>query len=461
MSNVATASTKTEPYSTLAVVTTGYADVVLKITNGSSQPTSFKIVNDAGTAMTSSDISVPGSTSSNTTLKRLTPGKQYNLYLQRLESGTYVNQISDTSTKTQMTTFTCASSTITSSVAYSGATATISIVSTADDLNLNYLLFTTAAFTASSKTPQVTPATQAITQLTGLSPSTSYTLLLVNSEPGTTDGPYTDKIWYNQIDKNVFTTSGAATLSVASVMCTSAVLSWTGDTSSFYRVVDVNNANAVVVADIQGPKNATMPSLTPGTAYSLKLQLKQSTSYVDQGTVQFTTATSTMSINNVTDVMAKVNWTSAYTNANYTLAYGTSDATMKTVPTQALTYQITDLVPNNTYTFKLSVIEGTKSVGLATDTISTSTSTNSNTTTSTDTAITTSTSNTTTAATAAKPTNASSTANQTATAVVKPKTSGGAIAGIVIGLVALICLGGAGYYFYNKNKKTAATAVKI
>lgn len=454
MSNVATVTYTTEPFSTLALVSTGYADVVLKITNGSTRPATFKIVNDAGTTVTTADITVAGSGNSNTTIKRLTPGTKYNFYLQRLESGTYVSQISDTSNKTLMTTFTCAVSTIASSVSYSGATSTINIITTADDLNLYYLLFTTVAYAAKSTTPQVTAVTQNITQFAGLSPSTSYTLLLANSEPGTTTGPYTDKIWYNQVDKNVFTTSGAATLSVASVLCTSAVLSWTGDAASFYRVIDVNNSNAVVVADIQGPKNASLPALKPGTAYSFKLQLKQATDYADQGTVQFTTATSTMSINNVTDTMMNINWTSAYANANYSLSYGTSATTMTTVPTQALTYQVSGLVPNSTYTINLSVVEGNKTTGLATETLSTNTSTNNSATTTADsTNSTTSTTSTSSGGTDTKPT-------PVVAAKVTPKSNGSATIGIVVAVIVLLGLAGGGYYIYNKNKK-AGLVVKV
>jgi len=370
---ISTSSITTDPYASLALTSIAYTTAKVTITNGSkTAANSFRIKDSTGKVVSVADIVVPANGTNTYTFTRLTSATSYNFYLERLGfNQVYIAQISDTSSTSQMLSVATLTCVLSMSVASMSASATFSQNAAATPVPIFCVIVATAAdFAAKTvanyriiSAPSVT-APPNVVQITGLQPSTSYQAMLSTQDKSSVDGPYADKYWYDTLNSVAFTTAASGSMTISTPLCTSCTVSWTGSTNDTFQVLNINDTTkpVVVVPATQGPKNAEISNLMPGTAYKFLLQIMNGpSSWSDSGTATTTTASSILSLNNATDSSFVGNWTSAYANATYIVEYSAGSATpVSSSATQLLTYDFTKLSANTSYTVKLFIVENNK-----------------------------------------------------------------------------------------------------
>jgi len=364
-----TTTVKTDAYSTLTVLEQGFTTCKLQINSAATSDAAFRIKNDAGTVITSADISVTKGGTASYIISGLKSKTAYHYYLERLEYSDYVPQIADTTKPDQMTSVATFGITPTLSVKTTSVTATFSVDPTIKGNGAPK----TAVYLKSDATFTKPIATDPTNTANGLTAGTAYTFVITESGTNAT------------ISATDFTTALSGALTVTNLMATSLTINWTGGSNDAFQVLDGNGA--VIVASTMGPASAVISSLKSKTLYTYKLQLQTSSGWIDQATVSATTASSVLSLNGVTDTALTANWTSAYTGASYVIEFGTSSSDKQTIATQALTTVIKNLTQATNYTFTLYIVENNKPYALGSVDISTTSASNSSSSTTSDTSV--------------------------------------------------------------------------
>lgn len=359
---VSSATVTTDPFSTLTVASHTFTGGALQIQNKGSSTASFRIKNQSGTVVTPTDIPIAAGAAATFTVSKLTPGSTTNYNLERLEYGTYVAQNSDPTNVNNLTSLTTDIMSLSVSTGSVHATAAFTVpASVAPAPEVVVLVQNTSDFNAGTTNNMQmisVPAGSGVQSvgLNGLTAATGYTAVLMTRDRSTPNTRYPDGFAENTIDVKTFTTSLSGNLTVGTPYASYVALSWTGDSSEKYRVVDAKGA---VVSPDGPPTSMTVYNLVPGTTYTFVLQIKNGSNYVNSAAATCTTPTTTLTIQGVTDTACSCSWTAMYDKAAYELSVtnNTSKAVEQTLDTSALTQVVKGLRPSTSYTLQLSVIE--------------------------------------------------------------------------------------------------------
>jgi hypothetical protein len=359
---VSSSTVTTDPFSTLTVQSHGFTNGVLLVQNNGKATSSFRIKNQAATVITPADLSIAAGATATFALSKLTPGSTTNYNLERLEYGSYVPQSADPTNVNNMTSITTDLMSMSISTGSVHATIAFNIPATVTPVPEVVVLIQNktdfdANTTANMQLISVPTSTgaQAIA-ISGLSAATAYTAVLMTRDRSTPNTHYSDGFAENTIDMKNFTTSLSGGLTIGTPFCSYVTLTWSGDSSEVYRVVDGKGA---VVAPDGPPSTLLVNGLMPGTNYTFVLQLKNGSTYQNTATATCTTPTTTLTIQGVTDTQCTCSWTSVYDKAAYelTVTSSASKTVVQTIDTSALTQLVKGLNPSNTYAINLAVIE--------------------------------------------------------------------------------------------------------
>lgn len=437
--------TKTDPYSTLTVSSVGYFSAVLLASNKGTSAASFRIRRDSATGPTTTAQTINAGqtwTCNVTDTWPIAPGNTYKFMLERSEAGAWVAQIPDSSNMAMWTSVTTPSAVL-GLVSTSPTSLTVSWPLTASavpapEWSLGLTKDTTstaladAIKTMSWATVPVSAsgATTATVTVNTLSSATKYAVWLCIKDRSTASTYTPDKFAVIPVNSQVYATTALGALSVTSTRVSYAKLSWTGNATDAYRVVDTSNVNAIVATSTGSTNNFSYKGLAGGKTYKLSLQRTAADgSFVEESTAQIVTPSTTMSITSVGSTEIQIAWGAVYDGAMFEVHYGTSPSTMKVLnPGTALTATITNLAPNSTYAVELYVIENNSAVGVAALSLGTDKGATP----------TTSSQSSTPTSTLSANVNTSMTVQKASVPATKHKLSGGAIAGIVISVV-VVC----------------------
>ncbi len=360
----------TDKFAELSQSNITYTTVDLSWLNVSSDTTTFRIVNEAGTAVSSETI-VPGSESGSASIVGLVQESTNKLYLERNEHGDWIRQTSSTSGLDYVLTSmkkTSVSTSIGSSAAivqWSQQHDTASYTLSVTDSSGNTVTFPNSSVVTSNDQHAVT--------VPDLSNGSTYSVSLSVDELKS-DGTSGVVIWSSS-----FSTSDSATFQVDETYASYASISWTGDGSNEsdgiadFRVMGKKSSEstyAEYVASTPDTTNAAViTGLSPGTQYDLKLQrLGVTGSWNDQVQITLTTKTTAMSIQSIGSRSIAVEWPSIYTNAVYQLKYQAAGGIVQTYndgDIQTVTAIIKSLSPNTEYGIELFVVEQGELVGVS------------------------------------------------------------------------------------------------
>lgn len=362
----------TDKFAELSQSNITYTTADLSWVNVSSDTVTFRIVNEAGTPV-SSQVIVPGSESGSASIIGLPQQSTNKLYLQRNEHDSWIQQTSSTSGIDYVLTSVKKTSVSTSI----GSQAAI-IQWTQQHDTASYTLSVTDSSGSTVTFPNssvVTENDQHAITIPNLTTGSTYSVSLTVDELKE-DGTSGVVLWTSN-----FSTSDAATFQVDETYASYASVSWTADGAGLtesdgvadFRVMGKKASESSYSEYVPSTPDTTnaaiIDDLLPGTQYDLKLQrLGVTGSWNDQVQITLTTKSTSMSVQSVGSRSLEIHWTSIYSNAIYQLKYQAAGGVVNTYNDgniQTVQAILSGLSPNTEYGIELFVVENGGLVGVA------------------------------------------------------------------------------------------------
>ncbi|CAM9928977.1 unnamed protein product, partial [Phaeothamnion confervicola] len=338
----------TDDYAVLSVSDVRCTSVTLYWKNMSANAATFRILQGDDRTTALSGVSVDGKATTSQTIRGLTSGTAYKFVLQRDEFGTYVDQTSNQSgsayalVNTLHTSLSLAvassSGTVQWPQTYSGASYTLTYIQLQDGVS-------TGSSTSITDSNIVLSAGVHKATLASLSKNTSYEVALyVNeSQPNGTASVL--------LDSKTLTTSDSVQMAISGIYASYANLSWSGDGSTYYRIID-DSGKVRVSPTLDSVASVT--NLTPGTTYNLILQaLQLDGTYATQSWSTVVARSTALTVAGVGSSSISLQWNSLYDAAHYSVRYTTDQTTWKEYSVTSFTdvaAVLTSLVPGTAYT---------------------------------------------------------------------------------------------------------------
>ncbi|KAG5182844.1 hypothetical protein JKP88DRAFT_272813 [Tribonema minus] len=354
---IATVNFKTDAYAAMSIDTCTFGSIGVQFTNPSSAAARFRVMAGAiGEAMApAGEVLVQPGAKATAVVTGLTPGRPYTFGLQRSENAAYVDQVQGKGNPTKTTL------SVDIKVSTSADSALVSWTDLAEAAAIGFEVVLTPAGGA-KKTLAGTP--YARSSLKNLLASDLVTGVQYTVEVIAVEGA--NRVLLGSVP---FKTSAGAAIKVGTVRASTAYISWTGEESSVYRLVE-GKTGALLADGLRGGAGLSLKNLVKATDYSVAMESLRvdGSSWLREGSASFTTASSLLTVKSFGTGFIALEWTQAYAGASYVLAYAAGAAPavpLGTLTTSATSMTVSGLKPSTAYTFSLSAMEEGGLVGLA------------------------------------------------------------------------------------------------
>lgn len=365
----------TDKFAELSQSNITYTTTELSWLNVSSDTTTFRIVNEAGSPVSTETV-VPGNESGSVLIVGLEQKSTNKLYLQRNEHDDWIQQTSAENAGLDYVITSMKTTSVSTSI---GSSAAI-VQWTENHASASYSLVVTSSTGESTTFDNSSVVTadgiRSIT-ISDLESGASYSAILSVDELKA-DGTSGVELW-----SSTFSTSEAATFQVDESFASYANISWSADGAGSeeedgvadFRVMGKMSSASVfsefVSSQPDSVTTATVDGLSPGTQYDLTLQRLSvdGVSWVDQASIVITTKSTSMSLQSVGSRSIELSWDSIYIGAFYELQYtpaGGVTTVFNGTTTQETSAIIKNLTPSTSYTIELYVMEQGELVGIST-----------------------------------------------------------------------------------------------